>query len=30
MTTVRQPDDDGVEIGPRAYLVATRSSGSAG
>jgi SAM-dependent methyltransferase len=25
MTTVRQPDDDGVEIGPRAYLVATLS-----
>jgi ubiquinone/menaquinone biosynthesis C-methylase UbiE len=28
MTTVRQPDDDGVEVGPRAYLVATRLSGS--
>jgi ubiquinone/menaquinone biosynthesis C-methylase UbiE len=26
MTTVRQPDDDGVEFGPRAYLVAARSS----
>jgi ubiquinone/menaquinone biosynthesis C-methylase UbiE len=25
MTTVRRPDDDGVERGPRAYLVATRS-----
>jgi len=29
MTTVRQPDDDGVEVGPRAYLLATRLSGSA-
>jgi len=29
MTTVRQPDDDGVEVGPRAYLLATRSSGAA-
>jgi hypothetical protein len=29
MTTVRQPDADGVEIGPRAYLLATRSSGPA-
>ena len=28
MTTVRQPDDDGVEVGPRAYLLATRLSGS--
>jgi SAM-dependent methyltransferase len=25
MTTVRQPDDDGVERGPRAYLLATHS-----
>jgi ubiquinone/menaquinone biosynthesis C-methylase UbiE len=25
MTTVRQPDDDGVEFGPRAYLLATRA-----
>jgi ubiquinone/menaquinone biosynthesis C-methylase UbiE len=29
MTTVRQPDDDGVEVGPRAYLLATRLSGPA-
>ena len=29
MTTVRRPDDDGVEFGPRAYLLATRLSGSA-
>jgi SAM-dependent methyltransferase len=29
MTTVRQPDDDGVEFGPRAYLVAARLSGTA-
>ena len=29
MTMVRQPDADGVEVGPRAYLVATRLSGPA-
>ncbi|NYJ06203.1 class I SAM-dependent DNA methyltransferase [Petropleomorpha daqingensis] len=29
MSTVRQPDDDGVEVGPRAYLLATRLSGDA-
>jgi len=29
MTTVRQPDADGVEVGPRAYLMATRLSGPA-
>jgi SAM-dependent methyltransferase len=29
MTTVRGPDDDGVEVGPRAYLLATRSPGAA-
>jgi ubiquinone/menaquinone biosynthesis C-methylase UbiE len=29
MTTVRQPEDDGVEVGPRAYLLARRLSGPA-
>ena len=29
MTTIRRPDDDGVEFGPRAYLLVTRSSGPA-
>jgi SAM-dependent methyltransferase len=28
MTTVRQPDDDGVERGPRAYLLAERPAAS--
>jgi ubiquinone/menaquinone biosynthesis C-methylase UbiE len=29
MTTVRQPEDDGGEVGPRAYLLARRLSGPA-